>query len=100
MFNETWRSSTAATCNGIDPMMAHSGKRAMVDEALLELGFTPAEKFGAFVTYRRASLKVHVGPNGSFAAFGADDEMLGEGRDSDDVQFVLADTTCSLTTTA
>jgi len=85
----------APTIGGIDAVMANSGKRAQVDDALLELGFTPAAKFGAFMTYRRRRLKVHVGPDGAFAAFGADDEILGEGQDPDDLRFVLPEAEAS-----
>jgi hypothetical protein len=72
--------------------MTQNDNRTMVDEALVELGFAPVAKFGLYVTYRRAidSVKIHVGPDGMFAAFGAEDEIIGEGKDADELRFIVS----------
>ena len=51
-------------------------------EALIEQGFSRTDEFGLFVTYERANdpLKIHIGPDGSFAAFDGNDEVVTEGN--------------------
>ena len=64
-------------------------------EALLQQGFCAADEFGVFVTYERADdpLKVHVGPDGSFAAFNGDDELVAEGKGAQDLYAILVSKT-------
>jgi hypothetical protein len=68
-----------------------SSSREALEEALIELGFSAAREFGIFVTYERQqdSVKVHAAPDGMFAAFGGDDEILGEGTGAEDLRAVL-----------
>jgi hypothetical protein len=68
-----------------------SSSREALEEALIELGFSAACEFGIFVTYERQqdSVKVHAAPDGMFAAFGGDDEILGEGTGAEDLRTVL-----------
>jgi hypothetical protein len=74
-------------CNDGD--LEHS--REALEEALIELGFSADREFGIFVTYgrQRYLVKVHVAPDGMFAAFGGDDEILGEGTGAEDLRCVL-----------
>ena len=60
-------------------------------EALRDQGFCPTEEFGLFITYERAndSLKIHVGPDGSFAAFDSYDELVAEGRGMQDLFAII-----------
>jgi hypothetical protein len=60
-------------------------------EALLDQKFCAADKFGLFVTYERDNdpLKVHVGPDGSFAAFDGNDEIIMEGKGAQDLFDIL-----------
>jgi hypothetical protein len=60
-------------------------------EALLEQRFRPVDEFGLFVTYGRADepLKVHVGPDGAFAAFDGDDQVVAEGKGTQDLYAIL-----------
>jgi hypothetical protein len=59
--------------------------------ALRQQQFHPAETFGEFVTYERKNdpLKVHVAPDGSFAAFDGNDEIIAEGKGAQDLFDVL-----------
>jgi hypothetical protein len=68
-----------------------SSTRQALEEALIDLGFSAAREFGIFVTFERQrdSVKVHAAPDGMFAAFGGDDEILGEGAGAEDLRFVL-----------
>ena len=68
-----------------------SSTREVLEEALIDLGFTAAREFGVFVTYgrQRDLVKVHVAPDGMFAAFDGDDEILGEGTGTGDLHSVL-----------
>ena len=68
-----------------------SSGRKEIDQTLVEMGFSATATYGKFVTYerRRDGLNVHVGPDGRFAAFGRDDEILGEGKNADDLRFIL-----------
>jgi hypothetical protein len=72
-------------------MALWSSKPAALDEVLTELGFSVTGQSGVFVTYERArdSVKVHVAPDGMFAAFNTDDDIIGEGEDADDLRSVL-----------
>jgi hypothetical protein len=72
-------------------MAIWSSSREALEEALIDLGFSPIDEFGVFVTYERPrdSLKVHVAPDGMFAAFDRDDEILGEGAGVEDLRAVL-----------
>jgi hypothetical protein len=62
-------------------------------EALIEQGFSRTEEFGLFVTYERANdpLKLHIGPDGSFAAFDGNDEVVAEGTGAHDLYSILVD---------
>jgi hypothetical protein len=72
-------------------MAIWSSSRTALEEALIELGFSAANQLGVFVTYERERdlMKVHVAPDGLFAAFGMDDEILGEGTGAEDLRSVL-----------
>jgi hypothetical protein len=67
-------------------------------EALVEQGFSRTDEFGLFVTYERAndSLKIHIGPDGSFAAFDGNDEVVTEGTGAHDLYSILVDKTASV----
>jgi hypothetical protein len=68
-----------------------SGTRETLEEALIDFKFSAVNEFGIFVTYQRQGdlVKVHVAPDGMFAAFDADDEILGEGTGAEDLRRVL-----------
>jgi hypothetical protein len=68
-----------------------SSSREALEEALIDLGFSAVREFSVFVTYERqqGSVKVHAAPDGMFAAFGGDDEILGEGTGAEDLRAVL-----------
>jgi hypothetical protein len=72
-------------------MAIWSNSREALEEALIDLGFSSAREFSVFVTYERQqdSVKVHVAPDGMFAAFDGDDEILGEGAGAEDLRSVL-----------
>jgi len=69
--------------------------RAVLEGALTDLGFSAVNEFGIFVTYARQEdlLKIHVAPDGMFAAFDADDEILGEGIGDEDLRRILVEAT-------
>ena len=71
--------------------MAHDSGYETLVEALLSQNFCADDKFGLFVTYVRENdpMKVHVGPDGSFAAFNGDDEIVAEGEGPDDLYRIL-----------
>jgi hypothetical protein len=64
---------------------------AALTQALLEQGFRPVDQFDLFVTFMRDDdpVKIHVGPDGSFAAFDSDDELLTEGEGAEDLYRAL-----------
>jgi hypothetical protein len=66
------------------------GREALSD-ALWENEFRAIDEFDAFVTYARAGdpLKIHVGPDGSFAAFDGDNQLLTEGEGPGDLYRLL-----------
>jgi hypothetical protein len=72
-------------------MAIWSSSREAFEEALIDLGFSVVRQFGVFMTYERErdAVKVHVAPDGMFAAFDADDEILGEGTGAEDLRSVL-----------
>ena len=72
-------------------MVAHNIGLETLAEALLGQGFYAADEFGLFITYERANdpLKFHVGPDGSFAAFNSDDELVAEGEGAHDLFAIL-----------
>jgi hypothetical protein len=72
-------------------MAIWSSSRTALEEALIEFGFSAAHQFGVFVTYERERdlVKVHVAPDGMFAAFDVDDEILGEGAGAEDLRSVF-----------
>jgi hypothetical protein len=74
-------------------MAVHDIGLETLAEALLEQGFSPTDEFGLFVTYERADdpLKLHIGPDGSFAAFDSDDEVVAEGKGAHDLYAILVD---------
>jgi hypothetical protein len=63
----------------------------VLSQALLNQEFRAVDEFGSFVTFEREGdpLKIHVGPDGSFAAFNGDDELVAEGENPDDLYRVL-----------
>ena len=71
-------------------MARDSGYETLV-EALLDQKFCAGDQFGLFVTYVRENdpLKVHVGPDGSFAAFDGNDEIIAEGSGAQDLYDIL-----------
>jgi hypothetical protein len=60
-------------------------------QALLDQEFSAIDEFDSFVTFERAGdpLKIHVGPDGSFAAFNCDDELIAEGEGPEDLYRLL-----------
>ena len=60
-------------------------------EALFEQGFRAVDEFGSCITLERAddSLKIHVSPDGSFAAFNEADELIAEGEGQEDLFRIL-----------
>jgi hypothetical protein len=64
-------------------------------EALLQQGFHKTDEFGLHMTYERANdaLKVHVGFDGSFAAFDSYDELVAEGKGMQDLYAILVSKT-------
>ena len=76
-------------------MAVHKIGLETLAEALLEQGFRPTDEFGLFVTYERANdpLKLHIGPDGSFAAFDGADEVVAEGKGAHDLYTILVDKT-------
>jgi hypothetical protein len=60
-------------------------------QALLLQGFRAIDEFDSFVTFERAgdAVKIHVGPDGSFAAFDGDDELVAEGEGPEDLYRIL-----------
>jgi hypothetical protein len=60
-------------------------------EALFEQGFREVDKFDSCVTLERAddSLKIHLSPDGSFAAFNEADELIAEGEGQEDLYRIL-----------
>jgi len=76
-------------------MAVHNIGLETLAEALLEQGFSRTDEFGLFVTYERANdpLKIHIGPDGSFAAFDGNDEVIAEGTGAHDLYSILVDRT-------
>jgi hypothetical protein len=68
----------------------NSGLEALA-EALLQQGFSAADELGLSVTYRRADdeLKVHLGFDGSFTALDGNDEVIAEGKGTEDLYAIL-----------
>ena len=62
-----------------------------LSQALLEEGFRAVDEFDLFVTFARDNdpLKVHVGPDGSFAAFDVTDQLITEGEGAEDLYRLL-----------
>jgi hypothetical protein len=62
-----------------------------LSQALLEEGFRCIDEFDVFVTFARDNdlFKIHVGPDGSFAAFDDADELITEGAGMEDLYRVL-----------
>ncbi len=62
-----------------------------LSQALLEEGFRAVDEFDLFVTFARDDdpLKIHVGPDGSFAAFDSTDELITEGEGAEDLYRAL-----------
>lgn len=62
-----------------------------LSQALLEEGFRAVDEFDAFVTFARDDdpLKIHVGPDGSFAVFDDTDKCITEGEGAEDLYQVL-----------
>jgi hypothetical protein len=72
-------------------MTVHEIGLKTLAEALSGLGFKETDEFGLFVTFQRENdpLKLHVGPDGSFAAFDGDDEVVAEGKGAQDLYALL-----------
>ena len=64
-------------------------------EALLAQEFRPTDKFDTCITYAREDdpLKIHVGPDATFAVFNTDDELVTEGQGAEDLYAVLVERT-------
>ena len=62
-----------------------------LSQALTDQGFRAVDEFDVFVTFARDGdpLKIHVGPDGSFAAFTSDDELITEGEGPEDLYRML-----------
>ena len=60
-------------------------------QALRGQEFRAVDEFDAFVTFEREGdpLKIQVGPDGSFAAFNGDDELVAEGEGAADLYRIL-----------
>jgi hypothetical protein len=60
-------------------------------EALFQQGFSKTDEFGLYMTYERDddAMKVHVGFDGSFAAFDSFDELITEGVGMQDFYAML-----------
>jgi hypothetical protein len=60
-------------------------------QALLDQEFTAVDEFDSFVTFERTDdpLKIHVAPDGSFAAFNCDDELIAEDEGREDLYRLL-----------
>ena len=63
-----------------------------LSEALLAQGFRAVDEFDLFVTFARDDdpLKIHVGPDGSFAVFDDRDQLLTEGDGAEDLYRMLS----------
>lgn len=72
-------------------MAARDSGPETLAEALLQQGFSAADEFGLCVTYQRAddALKVHLGLDGSFTALDGNDEVIAEGRGTEDLYAIL-----------
>jgi len=70
-----------------------SGTRDNLEAALIDLEFSAVNEFGIFVTYQRQGdlVKVLAAPDGMFATFDADDEVLGEGTGAEDLRRILTE---------
>lgn len=53
-----------------------------LSQALSEQGFRVVDEFEVFMTFARDNdpLKIHIGPDGSFAAVDGDDRLIAEGE--------------------
>ncbi len=62
-----------------------------LEQALRDQGFVAIDEFDSFLTFERAGdpLKIHVGPDGSFAAFDGNDEIVAEGDGPEDIYRLL-----------
>jgi hypothetical protein len=60
-------------------------------QVLFAQGFRAVGEFDSFLTFERQNepLKIHVGPDGAFAAFNDDDELVAEGDGQDDLYQLL-----------
>ena len=76
-------------------MSVHDKGIEVLSQALLDQEFRAVDEFDSFVTFERMGdpLKIHVGPDGSFAAFNGDDELVAEGENPDDLYRVLVSKT-------
>jgi hypothetical protein len=76
-------------------MSVHDKGIEVLSQALLDQEFRAVDEFDSFVTFERTGdpLKIHVGPDGSFAAFNGDDELVAEGENPDDLYRVLVSKT-------
>jgi hypothetical protein len=63
----------------------------VLSQALLQQGFRAIDEFDVFVTFAREgeALKIHIGPDGSFAAFDSDDVLVTEGEGPDELYRML-----------
>jgi hypothetical protein len=63
----------------------------LLAQALLGQEFRAVQEFDSFVTFEREGdpLKIQVGPDGSFAAFNGDDELVAEGEGADELYRIL-----------
>jgi hypothetical protein len=62
-------------------------------QTLLQQGFRAIDEFDSFVTFARDGdpVKIHVAPDGSFAAFDDKDELITEGEGTEDFYRALSE---------
>jgi hypothetical protein len=62
-----------------------------LSQALLEQGFHAVDEFDVFVTFARDNdpLRIHAGPDGAFAVFDSDDELITDGEGAEDLYRIL-----------
>jgi hypothetical protein len=81
MRSDSWAASKQMTVADIETLT----------EALFQQGFSKIDEFGLYMTYEREgdAIKLHVGFDGSFAAFDSFDELITEGVGMQDFNAML-----------
>jgi hypothetical protein len=95
LLNPSRRSSPLSDSGSKSDGVLKDEQEDALAETLLQQGFRTADEFGEFITYKRENdpLQIHVGPDGSFAAFNGDDEVIAEGRGAQDLYSILVEKT-------